>query len=419
MNNQNLSSPKNSQESDNTDNKTDDNDVDSSGSSSPFLTKGKFILSRDEQDIHIDGQQSTEKSSNPNSVPQPIKIREPTTPPNVKKPSRSMVQSQSSNQISDMDSQSSLSNDSFNLGQFVQLALNQEPLGSLSPRQYDRLLSNLMKKRQEYIRSKQVDNAQKTTEAISYVGECRQKQLNRAFQRSAHQKFREKCTNLQSDLDQYNQETEEMIKLLKEKTSSARQSLLKEHSQQREDFCFMWSSQEKMRSYTHASSTLIVLRKQFNELLAQCRFNEAKSIQKLITEREREEKEGAQKAMQRDFNKSMQKLLDKQQEELDNFDQNAAQKLHHLESDRNKGLFKFQNRQKRLDEIQKDVNDSDLLFNLAQQQRLNEISKKPKDLSIFKMKQKKSAILSTRISLPPLNTTRTSSIHDISVTTYR
>ena len=172
-----------------------------------------------------------------------------------------------------------------------------------------------------------------------------------------------------------------------------------------------------MRSYSHASSTLIALRKQYNELLDQCLFNEAKSIQKLITEREIEEKELAQRSMKRDFNNSLKRLLDKQQEELDNFDQNANEKLYRLENERKKGLNKFQNRQKKLDEVRKDINDSDLIYNQAQHQRLKEISKKPKEMLVIKSKQKKPLIPSARISLPPLKTTKNTS--DIPLNTYR
>lgn len=292
----------------------------------------------------------------------------------------------------------------YNMDELISQALDRKLLGTLTSNEYEELLAKLADMRQQKIESHQYEAGQKTNAALVYVNECRILGAKKTLQADANQKYQEEQENYRIQLEAYHQETKDLINNLKQKTLNSRNELLKLQSEQREDFCVKWTSPEKLRIYSHASAKLVSYRKQLNDLLEQCRFSEAKYIQGLVDETEAQEKINAKMTMQHDFDIALKKLLDKQQDELDFFDKNAELKLTQLQNERKRGLYPFQNKQKRLDVMGQNCKNAEKIWNLNQQQRLVEISKSPQERGLnFKTRQVKKLTLSTKISLPPLD----------------
>jgi hypothetical protein len=209
----------------------------------------------------------------------------------------------------------------------------------------------------------------------------------------------------------FDRETKQREKELRDRQKEQRDALIENHQREITALDDHWKSPGKFRLYNRSSTKLTIMRRQLAWLLVQCRFREAEEVRRLVDEETREEEAESHRAMQRDYDEALAKLLARQQEELETFDEGAALQVQKYLQDRATDRKVLENRGRKIAAREEIAADPQRLWNHQQAARARAIAanvgKRPvpsAKMSRKDIKDKDVAIL----NLPPLASRRKS-----------
>lgn len=253
-------------------------------------------------------------------------------------------------------------------------ALNLEPLEDLKDDVYEVLILSLAEDRKNCARSENLEQSELLNHAINHVTECQLEQRKYVLQQEAYAKYKDQMEIVQSELQIFDEETAKLEAELRAKINFQRCTLQEQHERQIQILQTQWNSDEKKKQYNHASPRLLFLRKQYHQLMQQCRFKEATGVKTQIAQIEIKEGNEAIQAMQHNFDENMNQILKKQNEELQFYDARSKIQLKKLKQEREKLRIPIENKESKLKNMEVKINDPDKLWNCAQMKRTTEIS---------------------------------------------
>ncbi|OHT14619.1 hypothetical protein TRFO_14903 [Tritrichomonas foetus] len=254
-------------------------------------------------------------------------------------------------------------------------AKREEPLTGASIELLQELLYILNQERKNLAREHRYKEGLKYNTVIAHVNKYilqAQKLENQVKQQELFSPIKK---DFEEQLARFDNETKALERGLIEKQKQQRETLVRNHQIERDEFDARWASSKKQRIYNKSTTTLIQLRRQLNFLLVQSRFDEAEEVQKIIKERMKSEAQDHHEIMQRDFDESLALLKNKQKEEIITFEENCEVQSQKLRQDREKLRRGYLNRQLKLRVKEEMLNDPDKLWAHAQKDMLDEAVK--------------------------------------------
>ncbi|OHS99919.1 hypothetical protein TRFO_33562 [Tritrichomonas foetus] len=288
-------------------------------------------------------------------------------------------------------------------------AMNLEPLEDLDDEIYEALIRSLAEDRKEQAMNDNFEESERLNSAIEHVSASQLDQRKFKLQQEAYDDYCVQMDRVQNELQQFDEESQRLELDLKAKLDTQQQRIEAAHEKELDNHSDQWTSDAKKKQYNHASSRLLFLRKQFQQLIIQCRFKEAAEVKAEINKVEAYEQREALKVMQHNFDESLKKIETRHAEELQFFRTRADIQLKQLRQNRAKLRIALQNKESKLKRIEDRIRDADKLWNYTQMQRIEEVSAgKSRDAKVtsklspreFGRKEE------TTIALPPLNLRR-------------
>jgi hypothetical protein len=263
--------------------------------------------------------------------------------------------------------------------------------------------------------NRKVNQIDKLDAAIEWVNECQTYKKKVALQRNKYEEYyaeRERC---KQELRQFDDETERMVKELREELAQKRNRVMEQHEHQVANHSKNWQSEAKSRNYSHASPRLLLLRKQYNLLAGQARWREAEGLRVLVEKAEHEEEANAIHQRKMDFSQSREKLEQKHASELQFFDAQVETRVKQFRQKRDNEKLVLLNRFKKVKNTERSIADGERLWVRTQQKEhtspghtsrsgtasVTTRSVKPKERSLSGS-MPEAAVL----PLPPLDTSR-------------
>ena len=166
-----------------------------------------------------------------------------------------------------------------------------------------------------------------------------------------------------------------------------------------------WMSERKNIPYMHISSKLRNYREMHEKLLKAKRYAEANAIDQEAKALEQEEQQKMQEQRATDYNRSLQTILKRHEEELKNLRETREAKLNLLKKKTENGETIFENRKKALNYHEEIANDKEKLWKLKHRNDFyasrivdTQVKKSPRLGSISSMPR------TQQLKLPPLTT---------------
>ena len=288
-------------------------------------------------------------------------------------------------------------------------AINFEPLDDLTDDQYEALIRHLAEERRDNAFNNNFAYSEKLNEVIEYVTECQTDQRKYALQQSKYDDYFQQMERVQSELERFDQETSMLEKKLKSDLETQQRRIEANQERELDRHSAQWTSDAKRKQYNHASSRLLFLRKQFQQLVVQCRFKEASAIKSEIQKLELAEQQEAIKVMQHKYDESLKKIETRHADELQFFKTRADIQLKQLKQNRAKLRIALQNKESKLRKMEERIKDVEKLWNCNQMQRIEDVSAgKSRDARVTsKLSPREFCNQNdTTINLPPLNLRR-------------
>lgn len=241
-------------------------------------------------------------------------------------------------------------------------ALKGEPIVGLSEMQYNQVMDYLIEERNECAAENQFKALFRLGKAYESVYNSMLERRKVAAQQEALDEHRTQLAHIKEEINKYDVETECLIKDLLEEKKQQRMRLMETHERQLDLHASEWSSARKVRQYNRASHNLIMWRKQFKLLVAQCRFSEADQVQHLINRAEKSEQADAHRLMQRDFENSLKKLEEKQKGERELYEQQASLQYQQLTRKRDRLRIALLNKLKKIEQNGEKIKDREKVW---------------------------------------------------------
>lgn len=253
-------------------------------------------------------------------------------------------------------------------------AMKLEPLEDLNDDVYESLILSLAEDRKKCAKSEDLAQSECLNKAINHVTECQLEQRKYVLQQETYSKYKDQMILIQKELQEFDEETAREEAKLRSQISFQRCSLQEQHERQIQMLQQQWNSDAKMKQYNHASPRLLFLRKQYQQLIQQCRFKEATEVKAQIAQIERKEENDAIKVMQHNFDESINQILKKQNEELQFFDARSKIQIKKYRQERKSERIPIEHKESKLKNMEGRINDPDRLWNRCQMKRTVEIS---------------------------------------------
>ena len=288
-------------------------------------------------------------------------------------------------------------------------AMNLENLDDLTNEEFESLLIILNQDRRKYIVSKNFQEGNRLNTAFLHVQKSYEHNKKLRLQRQEYQKYKAQKDEFDRQLKAFDDETKDILNKIDQRNKEALANLEEQHERESNEHYMHWMSEAKIRQYNRASQTLMMNRKQQQLLLDQCRFTEAEAIEQTIAKLEKQEEAIAHKMMQHDYDESLKALNEKQQSEIDFVLQKGKLRKQQAQQRRLVERSTLMNKEKKILAIKEQVSDPEKVWNLAQNQRINEIYKKKDNDHLLPPIKLRQTPLTTRqqgpstiIKLPPL-----------------
>jgi hypothetical protein len=294
------------------------------------------------------------------------------------------------------------------------MALDYEPIDGYEDCVYDGLRLLLVNERRVSVANHQLLESERLTNAIKFVDESQLYTQKMALQMEAYANFDQQVAQLQAEVRDFDQATQEMEDALVRQQELRRQRLRRVQDFAIEDHERRWTDEAKTRQYNHASTRLVFLRGQFKLLMTQCRFREAEDVRLIIEKTEQAEQAMSFACLQRDYDESLAKIQAKQKGEVEFFEAQAEIQKRQLRQARQGLRATYAKKERKVVEYEKRIADVDKLWNQRQTARINDIasgtSRPAMSGTITKMSRADITVRSEKeenlIALPPLRLKR-------------
>ena len=257
---------------------------------------------------------------------------------------------------------------------FIEKALADQPMAGLPDETYDEVIMELGAKRKDMAASHRYQDGLKYNKAIKHVSKYQMQEQKAALQKTAKKEYEKKRDMVANEIKEFDEETQRLLTEMKENQRIQREQLLENQKQEREQHRNKWTSQHMTRMYNRASNHLTAMRRQHAFLLVQCRFDEAEDASKRIKEVERSEEDESSRLMQFQYDESVRKLKQKQQDERMFFDNNSAIQAEKLAQNRAKLRQALENKMKKVEEQGDFANDTERVWNAQQLHRKDDLA---------------------------------------------
>ena len=312
------------------------------------------------------------------------------------------------------------------IDELKEMAYESQPILGLDLAKFQELIDTLIQERDEI-----GDNvtSDKYEVAIQHVRNYELVQQKVNLQQDALANYQIEIDSFNQELANYDYRTNEDLNAIQDNISKKRILMLTRHEMELDQHAEKWQSRNMLKLYNSASSKLLGLRKQLNNLKATGRFKEAHDLKLVIEKEEIYEGNEAIRKMQRDFEESLQKITKRHQREIKVFDENAFVKVETYKQNRTRKRQALMNKKAKLEKKGQIISDPEKLWNLNQMQRAEQNfgstrtalksrscpnSARPTTTTSFMfenhlledVKTKEKNGPQTTIKLPPLNTRR-------------
>lgn len=257
-------------------------------------------------------------------------------------------------------------------------AMEHKKLPNMNEETCNAVLDSLVEERRQMALAKRFKDGNKITQAIDYINESRTELRKNQLQQEARQNYEQELEDFKAARDNFDAETKRLLDELDAQLKEQAEKQRVDHQTELQKHQELWQSEQKIRQYNRPSSNLTIMRKQLHLLLAQCRFDEAEALQKLVDERTATEEDAAYRTMQHAFDEATKKLLAKQQAEEDFLKTSSEVQKRNLLQRRANLRRQIENKEKRIEKRGAETDDKEKLWNKAQVQRLEEITSRPR-----------------------------------------
>ena len=310
------------------------------------------------------------------------------------------------------------------IDELKQMAFESQPILGLEISKYQDLINNLIDEQIEIGDNVTTD---KYEMAIQHVRNFELVQQKINLQQDALANYQIEINSFNQELANYDSRTNQELNALQDNINKKRTQMLNKHELELDQHAEKWQSRNMIKLYNSASSKLLFLRKQLNNLRATGRYKEAHDLKLIVEKQETYESNEAIKKMQRDFDESLKKIHRKQKREIGFFEEDSSIKIETYKQDRARKRQALLNKKVKLENKGQIISDPEKLWNLNQMQRADQnfgstrtdiksrscpASARPTTMTLCEnhlledAKTKEKNGPQTTIKLPPLNTRR-------------
>ncbi|OHS99284.1 hypothetical protein TRFO_34319 [Tritrichomonas foetus] len=290
-------------------------------------------------------------------------------------------------------------------------AMNFQTLDDLHDQVYVLLMNNLMEDRNTLAVQEDFKGSERLNKVIEHVSKCQLEQRKYNLQHESYNDMMDQMDEVKAQLQTFDNETNQLETDLRNKVNNQISRITLNHEKELSALQAQWNTESKMRQYNRASPRLVFLRKQFKQLMRQCKFSEAEETKAMIQKLEMAEQEAAIVLLQNNFDDAVAKVEARQREELQFYKTKADIRIKQLRANRNKLREALLNRQRKIEKMGEIISDVDRLWKYNQSQKgKNAVSQRG-----MKTENTISRLTSrdfteredTTLSLPPLQLKRT------------
>lgn len=270
------------------------------------------------------------------------------------------------------------------LEKFKKKALDLQPLENLSDDVYSAVLNSLIEDRNVHASAEHFKECERLNHAIEHVNHCQMEQRKYNLQNESYQGMMDQLDDIEMQLTIFDAETKTLENDVIDQTNKQLNRVKEKHQKELDEIQDKWNEESKMRQYNRASPRLVFLRKQFKQLMRQCKFAEAEETKSLIQRLEIQEREKAEATMSTRFQDAVSKVEARQEEEVKFYQTKGDIRLKKLKVDRLKLREAITNKQKKVEEMRDVINDPDKLWNYnMSQKKKNQPSANSTTKSVF------------------------------------
>ena len=251
-------------------------------------------------------------------------------------------------------------------------AMNHDDLSGETEETYNELILYLQQARKQYVIEHNYNEGAKINGAIQLVEKYKTALQKQYYAKVAIEEYQDQLASFEAQRDEFDRETQEKIKKLEKVHKRKRQELEELHQKQLLTHQQHWTSPTKFRLYNRGSNELKFLRRQHADLLVQCRFEEAKRLNREINEKMEVEERNNHAIYQHEYEESYALLQQKQRDEDEFLENKIAVEMAALIQRRAKERRVFDNKEKKIKSQENMVKDPEKIWNHKQLQRIEE-----------------------------------------------
>ena len=235
------------------------------------------------------------------------------------------------------------------IAKLKQLAIKFKPLGEIEDNQtFEDLIYELAYDRKKLAASKSFAECDNLNNAIDFVKQEQNKWNCEMAKKDAENEKEATIKQINSELDDFDKDTEAMVADLEREIDEERERLEKTHKEEVENHEKTWT-ERRSYEYNHPSGELLNKKKVIDHLIAQCRFQEAEKVQKEYDQMFARGTEAQHAQMQQAYDESLSALMEKQISQIETFEKLSKTKVDALKTSRGKERKGIENRFKKLE----------------------------------------------------------------------
>jgi hypothetical protein len=220
------------------------------------------------------------------------------------------------------------------LKKWIEAALAERSLKGATPEILEQVLVELQERRKELAIGRRFGEAARYHAAAEFVLAFHISQSKSELQQEGLARHAVQAKAVQEELRAYDSETSRLFSELKAVQAKKRQDLIEAQSTERREHSAQWESVRKERYYNRPSNRVMILRHQQTLLAAQCRFLEADSVTRIISDATQSEVFVRAKSRERDYEESLSQLKAKHAAEVEFFEEHSEVELAQLQQQR-------------------------------------------------------------------------------------
>lgn len=269
----------------------------------------------------------------------------------------------------EQQTQRSMSLSEADLAQLKKRALELQPIENYDDDVYSAVLDSLIEDRNVEASQENFKICEQLNRAIEHVHHCQVEQRKYNLQNESYNGMMDQLDEIQMQLSLFDNETKQLEDELLDQTNNQIDRVKSKHQEELDKIQDNWNKESKMRQYNRASPRLVFLRKQFKQLMRQCKFAEAEETKSIIQKLEVQERQKAEISMSTRFQEAVTKVENRQEEELRFYQTKQDIRIKKLRVDRAKLREAIINKQRKVEEMKDVINDPDKLWNYSMSQK--------------------------------------------------